>query len=589
MVAYTRLKISLWVGLKNKMYDFETALWVAIPIICVLIFPAVASRIAANKKNNAKSEREQKARYKEEKEALLQIIVSELRVDKNIFNPNFYIRRSSCKNVDLVKGFNLQKYFTKTPSKLDNFEQTLLGMQNIKRKLEAFLSERLTDYVENLAFTEVRSMINVAIQNLSKIVLVVSCASPAGQTSYSRRFDITIDTIKYFKDHPQLIMSKSQLASIEREENKRKLAKKKEDLFDLINRTIDFANQSKYSLVSKKDIKELDAEIQKFFNGVINTIKKIKEPNSEEWEPVTKYIFNINAKINSIIQHNSEVLDYYESEDFLRLKNVYDSLYKSQREFNDYIDKKINTISSLFGKAVCRDETVNSDAYNTIRPYRKTVTPFTAEVSAAVFASAENNPIDYIIKIFYPNKQDYPIQIQKLHTFIEDVEMLKDAKKIIDNYKVEFSKYIEEVPDFILAEDRDGFYSRLGFADITEDSLNVEYKFTYTSNGGYAQRSFAVPMTENTVVELIKRLENKLTFAEFKKEQRCMMTKKLREFIKQRDNYTCKCCGNSTYKEPNLLLEIDHIIPVAKGGVTEANNLQTLCWRCNRSKSDKLM
>lgn len=74
---------------------------------------------------------------------------------------------------------------------------------------------------------------------------------------------------------------------------------------------------------------------------------------------------------------------------------------------------------------------------------------------------------------------------------------------------------------------------------------------------------------------------------ESKKYQRKLMTPKLREEIKQRNNYTCQCCGNSIYNEPNLLLEVDHIIPVAKGGLTEPSNLQTLCWKCNRSKSDK--
>ena len=48
-------------------------------------------------------------------------------------------------------------------------------------------------------------------------------------------------------------------------------------------------------------------------------------------------------------------------------------------------------------------------------------------------------------------------------------------------------------------------------------------------------------------------------------------------------------CGNSTHEEPNLLLEIDHIIPVSKGGCTVEDNLQTLCWKCNRSKSDKII
>ena len=145
------------------------------------------------------------------------------------------------------------------------------------------------------------------------------------------------------------------------------------------------------------------------------------------------------------------------------------------------------------------------------------------------------------------------------------------------------------MPGFILQNDEDGFYSRLGFATINEKSLVVAYKFSYTSGGGKAQRSFTVPMKEETIVELINMLENKLTFTAFAKEQRALMTSKLRLQIKERDHYTCRECGNSTYKEPNLLLEIDHIIPVSKGGFTEETNLQTLCWRCNRTKSNKLI
>lgn len=214
---------------------------------------------------------------------------------------------------------------------------------------------------------------------------------------------------------------------------------------------------------------------------------------------------------------------------------------------------------------------------------------FTAEVSASVFASAENNPLDYVVKQFYSNKSLYPEQIQKLQLLVEELETLKEAKQIIENQKAEIQQYLSEVPDFIMENDEDGFYSRLGFATINENSLVVAYKFSYTSNAGYSQRSFNVPMTEETIVALIQKLEDKLTFTAFAKEQRSLMTSKLRQQIKERDKYTCQYCGNSINQEPNLLLEIDHKIPVSKGGLTEESNLQTLCWRCNRTKSDKLI
>ncbi|MBR3751092.1 MAG: HNH endonuclease [Clostridia bacterium] len=260
----------------------------------------------------------------------------------------------------------------------------------------------------------------------------------------------------------------------------------------------------------------------------------------------------------------------------------------TQREFNEYINEKIEVVSHLFGTRIVRDETVNEDTYDYIRPYKKTITPFTAEVSAAVFASAENNPLDYVVKNFYPNKQKYPEQIQKLQLFIEELETLKEAKQIIENYKAEYQQYLKDVPDYVMLNDEAGFYSRLGFANIDESVLTVEYRFSYTSGGGKAQRSFPVPMTEDTIVELINALESKLTASYFAKEQRTLMTKKLREFIKERDHFTCCSCGNSTNAEPNLLLEIDHIIPVSKGGYTVEENLQTLCWKCNRAKSNKI-
>lgn len=60
-----------------------------------------------------------------------------------------------------------------------------------------------------------------------------------------------------------------------------------------------------------------------------------------------------------------------------------------------------------------------------------------------------------------------------------------------------------------------------------------------------------------------------------------------------RDNYTCQICGISRdYLDSlcyglgdYLLLEADHIQSVARGGTgRDIDNLQCLCWRCNRKK-----
>jgi 5-methylcytosine-specific restriction endonuclease McrA len=75
--------------------------------------------------------------------------------------------------------------------------------------------------------------------------------------------------------------------------------------------------------------------------------------------------------------------------------------------------------------------------------------------------------------------------------------------------------------------------------------------------------------------------------------RRRYVTKAMKQHVLERDNYTCQICGISKgYLDdlvPGLgdflLLEIDHIVPVAKGGSgDDESNLQTLCWRCNRKK-----
>ena len=69
------------------------------------------------------------------------------------------------------------------------------------------------------------------------------------------------------------------------------------------------------------------------------------------------------------------------------------------------------------------------------------------------------------------------------------------------------------------------------------------------------------------------------------KNQRVLMTRDLRKQIMERDNYTCQICGK--YMPDEIGLQIDHIIPVSKGGKTVPSNLRVLCNRCNGHKGSK--
>ena len=70
------------------------------------------------------------------------------------------------------------------------------------------------------------------------------------------------------------------------------------------------------------------------------------------------------------------------------------------------------------------------------------------------------------------------------------------------------------------------------------------------------------------------------------KPKRKAISKKLRFEVFKRDSFTCQYCGR---KATEVVLEVDHIKPVAEGGKNTLVNLITSCRECNRGKGKRML
>ncbi len=282
---------------------------------------------------------------------------------------------------------------------------------------------------------------------------------------------------------------------------------------------------------------------------------------------------------------------YYKSKRFANMRNRLIMCIENCNELNRYIESLKNYSDGIQKKEYGTAQVVDSSNWNFKRPEQAKATPskYIHDCSASVVKNASQNPYKYLCKYF--NVEINEATLVRMEQMLNDFMAIDEGKKLLTNELENIKQSIQkDIPILIKWFGTRNIMTELGFQEINFKATHFKfYTFRYVSPGGNKTSSTQIFLDINGLNNFIQFLQDSIKTKKSQAGQRALMTPKLREQIKQRDNYTCQNCKNSTYNEPNLLLEIDHIIPISKGGVTTEDNLQVLCWKCNRSKGNKII
>lgn len=281
---------------------------------------------------------------------------------------------------------------------------------------------------------------------------------------------------------------------------------------------------------------------------------------------------------------------YYKSSRFLDIKQRITSYINDCNELNRHIEDLKNT-DLVYDKkdyGVASYQDTSKWKYQRKHLKSQKYAPNIHNCSRTVCNNARKKPFEYVCKYFgiKPNEES----LSTFEEILNNFEAAEEGKKHLQDEKTKILDSIKtDIPTVIKKFSKKKLEKNLGFEEIDMSTAYFpKYVFKYVSSGGNASTECDVVMDLDNLNRFVIFLSEKIKFNKSVAGQRALMTSKLRQKIKERDGFTCKNCGASVEKEPNLLLEIDHIIPLSKGGLTTEDNLQTLCWRCNRSKGAKI-
>lgn len=290
---------------------------------------------------------------------------------------------------------------------------------------------------------------------------------------------------------------------------------------------------------------------------------------------------------------NLRMKKYFASEEFQQHKSALESVVKDYNELSDYVGEirskrvfEIGFSDSGQNAYLANFQNTSNYAYRRDRNVANYASRKVHNASLQVVRNAAADPIKYLMKYFQIEATEE--KLTEIETLGESISRMENALANLIEREKSISQAVNP-PAFILKHYLRQFREQVGISIPTVTIPYPTYVFQYVSAGGNSSQVTTVQLNSRTIDTLIQTLSEKIKYKKSAKGQRALMTAKFREYIKSRDNYTCqeRSCGISIYDEPHLLLEVDHIHPVSKGGESIESNLQTLCWKCNKTKSNK--
>lgn len=175
------------------------------------------------------------------------------------------------------------------------------------------------------------------------------------------------------------------------------------------------------------------------------------------------------------------------------------------------------------------------------------------------FAEENNNSNTFEYTKKFAKSTSDQLAIEELYKILHSEECID----LINQNRLTYGDKNEMV-DYFIRLIKQNHINKSDINDLVKSYINSHYRRKFKPG----------PLSTNQNYELTQRKRN--------------ITPSMRIKVFERDNYTCQICQRSS-KHDHVKLEVDHIIPVSRGGSDNISNLQTLCFDCNRGKSNKIL